>query len=72
MPQRRETILSTLLKLYQEFRRAVQFKEIMNATKMGKDMIRKELEILKCLELIESRSGRKGGYVPTMYAHGGL
>jgi predicted transcriptional regulator len=72
IPVRRKTVLLTILELYQEFKRAVQLGEIMNATSMGKEMVRRELDILKCLELIESRPGRKGGYIPRVYAHGGL
>ena len=68
MPTRRETVLLTLLDLYQEFSRTIQLKEITDATNLGRDIVRRELEILKCLELIESRHGSKGGYIPTIHA----
>ena len=70
MPARRRTVLSTLLELYREFKRAVQLEEIVNATNLGRDIVRRELEILKCLGLIESRQGIKGGYIPTIHAYG--
>ncbi len=71
MLSRRERVLSTLVKLYQEFERNVTLREMVNATNLGRDIIRRELEVLKCLGLIESRQGMKGGYTPTIHAYGG-
>ena len=68
MPTRRETVLLALLDLYQEFSRTIQLRELVNATNLGRDIVRRELEILKCLELIESRHGTKGGYIPMIHA----
>ncbi|MEA3255170.1 MAG: hypothetical protein U9Q22_05000 [Candidatus Altiarchaeota archaeon] len=68
MPSRRETVLLTLLDLYREFSRSIQLKELVNATNLGRDIVRRELEVLKCLELIETRHGTKGGYIPTIHA----
>jgi predicted transcriptional regulator len=65
---RTKTVLLTLLDLYQEFSRTIQLREITDATNLGRDIVRRELEILKCLELIESRHGSKGGFIPTIHA----
>lgn len=72
MPSRRERVLSTLMKLYQESERSITLREMVNATRLGRDIIRRELEVLKCLGLIESRQGMKGGYTPTIHAYGGI
>ncbi len=70
MPPRREIILSSLLELHQKFGRSIKLEEMVYATNLGRDIVRRELEILKCLELIESRQGMKGGYSPTVHAYG--
>ena len=70
MPARRKTVLSNLLELHREFKRSIKLDEIVDATDLGRGMVRKELQILKCLELIESCPGMKGGYTPTIYAYG--
>lgn len=72
MPTRRKTVLLSMLDLYREFSRSIQLKEIIDATNLGRDIVRRELEVLKCLELIESRHGTKGGFIPTIHAYGGL
>lgn len=72
MPTRRKTVLLSMLDLYREFSRSIQLKEIIDATNLGRDIVRRELEVLKCLELIESRQGTKGGFIPTIHAYGGL
>ncbi len=72
MPARRKKVLSTLVELHREFERSIKHEEMINATNLGRDIVRRELEILKCLGLIESRQGMKGGYTPTIYAYGGI
>lgn len=46
----------TLMELHREFGGSVTLREMMNTTNLGRDIVRRELEVLKCLGLIESRT----------------
>jgi len=55
--------------MYKKQNRNIRSDEILIATKFGRGVIRQELAILKCMNLIESRPGPKGGYKPSTTAH---
>ncbi len=71
MPARRKKVLLTLLELHRNSKRSIKHEEIVNATNLGRGIVRRELEILKCLELIDSCPGMEGGYIPTIQVYGG-
>ncbi|HEX55334.1 MAG TPA: HTH domain-containing protein [Candidatus Altiarchaeales archaeon] len=66
MTGKREEILRVIIDIYKKHRRNISSDEISNATKFGRGIIRRELAILKCMGLIESCPGPKGGYKPVL------
>ena len=67
--RKREKILQVIIDMYKKQNRNISSDEILIATKFGRGVIRRELAILKCMNLIESCPGPKGGYKPLTTTH---
>ncbi len=62
---RRKRILATVVNRYKDLGRSVKIAEIESETGISMAIVRRELDILKGLDLVRSEHGPKGGYRPT-------
>ncbi|MBU4201769.1 MAG: hypothetical protein L6243_00750 [Candidatus Altiarchaeales archaeon] len=66
--ERRKCILTVIVEKHKSLKRKVKIAEIESETGISMAIVRRELDILKGLDLVRSEHGPKGGYSPTIYA----